>query len=316
MMLEFSPNNSTTKKEVKRLLAEIEKRCKKKLFCFYQNQQEEESITRDIVKKTRLALKELGHVKELSVLIDSPGGDPNAAFHLIRTFHQYTDYMEVLVADWAKSGATFICLGADKILMGKNAELGPLDVQLSDPRGSTKTQSALNVFKSLEYLQRYALDTLDLVTVLLMIKGKMDIPYALEKALPFISCIVNPLYQQVSPIELGEARRQLAVGEEYSKIIMARYSYSHLSAEQIEKIVKQLVWDYPSHSFVIDIEEARKIGLNVELLNDECANLCEELLAQVNGCFGFAPIETKIALVKEEPQKEATTDGQRESGKN
>ena len=37
---------------------------------------------------------------------------------------------------------------------------------------------------------QYALETLDLVTVLLMLKGDMDIPYDLEKALPFISCVM------------------------------------------------------------------------------------------------------------------------------
>jgi len=35
--------------------------------------------------------------------------------------------------------------------------------------------------------------------------------------------------------------------------------------EEIENIVAKLL-SYPSHDFAIDFEEARKIGLNVELL--------------------------------------------------
>ena len=275
--------------------------CKGTFFCFYQNQGIGEQINRDIVIKTRLALKELGHVKKLSILVDSPGGDADAAFHLVRAFRQYADNMEVFVVNWAKSGATFVCLGADKILMGGNGELGPLDVQLTDPRGSLIPKSALNVFKSLEYLQRYAMETLDLTTVLLMLKGNMDIPYAVEKALPFVSCVTSPLYQQVNPMELGEARRHLAVGEEYSKRIMKRYGYSSLSNTKIEVIVKQLVWEYPSHSFVIDLEEAKSIGLNAEVLDEERAKLCEELLSKVKGCFGFLP--SKKQVVSEEKGK-------------
>lgn len=303
-MLEFSPDTDEIRKEVNHLMTQIDNLCEGRFFCFYQNQGIKEEINRDILTKTRLALKELGRVKKLSILMDSPGGDADAAFHLVRAFRQYTDNMEVFVVNWAKSGATFVCLGADKILMGKNGELGPLDVQLTDPRGSLVPKSALNVFKSLEYLQRYAMDTLDLTTVLLMLKGNMDIPYALEKALPFVTCVTSPLYQQVNPIELGEARRHLAVGEEYCKRIMRRYSYSSLSSKKIEQIVKQLVWDYPSHSFVIDLEEATSIGLNAEELDDERAKLCESLLSKVKGCFGFLPEKKQIVPKEKHDEKE------------
>ncbi len=239
---------------------------------------------------------------KLSILIDSPGGDADAAFHLVRAFRQFATNVEALVVNWAKSGATFLCLGADKILMGKNAELGPLDVQLTDPRGSAIPKSALNVFKSLEYLQRYAMETLDLTTALFMLKGNMDIPYALEKALPFVTCVTNPLYQQVNPVELGEARRHLAVGEEYSQRIIKRYGYSSVSNSKIETIVKKLVWEYPSHSFVIDLEEASEIGLNAEGWDDARTMLCEELLPKVKGCFGFMTPENSVASSCDKPK--------------
>jgi len=290
-MLEFSPRTPEAETEVNRLMTELQNQSEGKFFCFYQNQSADETISRGTVIKTRLALEELGHVEKLSILIDSPGGDADAAFHLVKAFRQYASNIEALVANRAKSGATFLCLGADKILMGKNAELGPLDVQLADPRGSILPKSALNVFKSLEYLQRYAMDTLDLTTVLLMLKGDMDIPYALEKALPFVTCVTSPLYQQVNPIEVGEARRHLAVGEEYSQRIMKRYGYSSLSKSKIEGMVKKLVWEYPSHSFVIDLEEANEIGLNAEGWDDDRTALCEELLSKVKGCFGFVTPE-------------------------
>jgi len=306
-MLEFSPPTTPeTESDVKRLLTEIENLCQGRFFCFYQNQAASEEIDRAIVLKARLALKELGHVEKLAILVDSPGGDADAAFHLVRAFRQHADNVEALVVNWAKSAATFVCLGADKILMGENAELGPLDVQLTDPRGSLMRKSALNVFKSLEYLQRYALDSLDLAALLLMMKGNMDIPFALEKALPFVSCIVSPLYNQVNPLELGEARRHLAVGEEYCRRIMNRYGYSSLPNTRVVQIVNKLVWEYPSHSFVIDLVEAQEIGLLAEELDDVRTRLCEELLSKVKGCFGFVPRENQIMPPPEdEPQEES-----------
>lgn len=180
-----------------------------------------------------------------------------------------------------------VCLGADKILMGEDAELGPLDAQLRDPRGSAIPKSALNAFKSLEYLQRYTLDTLNLAIILFLQKSEMDIPYAIQQSLPFVSCIATPLYQQVEPSELGEARRHLAVAEEYGGRIMSRYGYSSVSKQKIGDMVNKLVWEYPSHSFVIDIVEAQQIGLKAEILDDTRNKLCNELLSKAKGCIGF-----------------------------
>lgn len=305
-MLTFNPKTPETTKEVGRLITEIENKCQGRFFCFYQNQSVSvrEEIDRGVVMQVRSALKELGHVKNLTVLIDSLGGDADAAFHLIRAFRQYTDSLEVIVVNWAKSGATLVCLGADKILMGRDAELGPLDAQLRDPGGSAIPISALNAFKSLEYLQRYTLDTLNLVVRLMLQKTNMDIPYAIQQSLPFVSCIATPLYQQVVPQELGEARRHLAVAEEYGQRIMGRYGYSSTSKTKIGNIVNKLVWEYPSHSFVIDITEAQQIGLKAESLDDVRTGLCAELLSKVKGCLGF--ISHKNAT-KPSPKSKANT---------
>jgi hypothetical protein len=286
-MLEIKPDNEHIRKKIKELMIEIEKQCESKFFCFYQDQSGGEQIDRGTVLKIRKALQELGTVEKLSILVDSPGGHADDAFHLVRALRQHANYIEVLVVDWAKSGATFVCLGADKIIMGENGELGPLDVQIRELTGSMKPKSAIDVFQTLEYLREYSITTLDIATLLFIQKGSMDIPYAIEKALSFVTCIINPLYNKVNPLELGEARRLLSVGKEYCKRIMKRYSYSLLSDDNIESIAQRLVFEYPSHSFVIDLEEAKEIGLNVEALDSKRTNLCEELISSVNGCIGF-----------------------------
>ncbi len=67
-------------------------------------------------------------------MITSPGGDPNAAEKLIIMCRErFPEEFTVIVPNYAKSAATLIALGADKILMGYNAELGPVDPQIGDP---------------------------------------------------------------------------------------------------------------------------------------------------------------------------------------
>jgi len=68
-------------------------------------------------------------------MLNSPGGDPNAAEKLlIMCRERFTEGFYTIVPNYAKSAATLICLGSDKILMGYMAELGPVDPQIQlDP---------------------------------------------------------------------------------------------------------------------------------------------------------------------------------------
>ena len=270
------------------LIARIEGLRDRKLFCLYHEQTsatQYELIDGNTVAFAREAFKGLGHVGKLTVLVDSPGGDADDTFRLIKTFRKYADDIEVIVASWSKSAATIFALGANKILMGSDAELGPLDAQIRNPK-TGKMDSALNAFKSLEYLRQYGIELLDIISVLFQTRAGMDYMYAVEAARPLVSDIVTSLYRQVSPSTLGEARRHLAVGEQYGKMIMERYGYADYPPKKIDSILRTLVWNYPSHGFVIDIDEAKRLGLKVEPLSDDCAELCEELLGTVRGCLG------------------------------
>ena len=287
-MLEFSPNSPRTEKELTTLLHDIEAKRGRRVVCFHQGRGGDQQFDETACALFTKNLDELGEQDKLTILMESPGGDIDCAFRSVLVLRHYASDVEVLVPRYAKSAATFFCLAADAIYMGRDAELGPLDTQLRDPRGSLIPRSALNAFKSLEYLRQYLLETLDQVVMTLMAHGGMDIPFAVEAARPLVADIVQPLYKQVDPHELGEARRYLAVGEEYSKMVMARYGYRHLSESQINSIVGKLVWEYPSHAFVIDLQEAQKIGLNAKPLDRETTDLCTKLVSMVSHCYGFA----------------------------
>lgn len=295
-VLEVTPNNGETQAEVVDLLRRIEERRGRRLVCFYQNHiRGNEEFDRAALQRFRRALDALGHVDKVSVLVESPGGDIHAAYQMVRLLRDRAKDVEVLISRWAKSAATFFCLGADSIWMADTAEMGPLDAQLTDPKGSVVLSSALNTFKSLEYLRQFSLETLDYIVGYLMDpEPSMDYPYALESATPLVSQIMTPIFQQVSPRQLGEARMQLAVAEEYSRRVMTRYAYTAWSASRIQAVVRRLVWDYPAHSFVIDLDEAQSLGLHAHRLDEETARLCEELLGTAHGCMGIRPINDSV----------------------
>lgn len=242
---------------------------------------------------------EMVNGNELSVLLKSPGGDIEAAYRTALSLREEFEHIEVLVPYEAKSAATFFCLAADSILMGRYGELGPLDPQMLDRTGSERLISALESSKSMEELLAYSLRSLDGVFQWMLTRTDMDVPDAIEHAQPLFAAIVSPLYAQVDPHELGESARSLAIGEEYTIRVMERWGYSELSDIERLRIARRLVRRYPTHGFVIDLTEAEEIGLNVERMDAESDSICRHIIDSAYTDLGFVGLELGIPVSRE-----------------
>ena len=119
------------------------------IICIYHDQSRDEEIDPGCVDEVQQLLTDLGRLDSLSVLIDSPGGDIDCAYRIVRAIRENAEDVEALVPYWAKSAATLICVGADRILFGSQGEMGPLDVQLPDPVGGQYPRSVLETFQGL-----------------------------------------------------------------------------------------------------------------------------------------------------------------------
>ena len=78
-------------------------------------------------------LDAIGPTKKISLLLHTNGGDTAAAWRLINLLHTFCDELEVIIPSKALSAGTLISLGADKILMTKQAALGPIDPSIDHP---------------------------------------------------------------------------------------------------------------------------------------------------------------------------------------
>ena len=290
-----------TRESVEKCLSALAELQGMPILCLFHDQEDDEGLDNRCLGQVRGIISELAPHRKVSVLINSPGGDIEDAFRIVRTIRHHVDYMEVLVPYWAKSAATFFCLGANKIYMGPDGELGPLDPQLSNPRGSLRRQSALQTFKALEYLRQYSSETLGGLVRYYTDAFEMDIPYAVEQAQPLVSAMIKPLFEQVDPEHLGDSRRWLSMGEEYARRVMKWWSYADKELDEIVAIVDKLVWDYPTHGFVITLEEAQSIGLNAVPLEEEADNHCKTILIEAKGFTG--------AYIPEESAPQIETDG-------
>ncbi len=109
-------------------------------------------FTPDILNLTRVMTLGDG-LKGVDLILNSPGGRPEIAEKIITTLrHFYNDDFRVIVPEFAKSAATIVCLGADKILMGYCSELGPIDPQMAVPdgKGNIQFRSAHAIIESVD----------------------------------------------------------------------------------------------------------------------------------------------------------------------
>ncbi|MGC2109003.1 MAG: hypothetical protein WA655_05760 [Candidatus Korobacteraceae bacterium] len=205
--------------------------------------------------------EQFAKINTLEILIHSPGGHANVAYRLAKYFRGHCKTLNVIVPMMAKSAATLMCLNADSVFMGEFVELGPLDAQLRDDfEKGAEFFSPLDEFKSMEFMKEYATEILDYFGNVLAERG-MSVKQALHEAISGTVGIMNPLYAHIDPSKVGSYHRALSEGEEYAKRLLA--SVKHPAAEEL---AQHLVWDYPSHDFVIDREEAHAIGLPVRPL--------------------------------------------------
>jgi len=275
---------------VKKTIRAIEEQRQSCLFLLVSDEAIDRSLANLIDKHCR---QTVAKISKIDILTHSGGGDINAAYQLVNLFRDYKARVNVLIPAYAKSAATFFCLGAQEILMGRSAELGPLDAQIPDPREPGQSISALDEFKALEFLRQYALETLDLTIRMILRRSHLRVDDAISEATKLVSVIMTPLYQQVDPIDFGESKRILEIGEEYGRRVMSRYpqpsDHSGNEEERIDEILSKLIWGYPSHGFVIDYKEAQQLGLNVKLMDLNLENMCQLVVDSVEECIGFMP---------------------------
>lgn len=127
---------SFSRRRRRSLIQEIETKTGRALLCYV-------SRAQPIVYPDAYHLKRLIDTiepgKPISLLLNSPGGEIDPAekmVHLLREVSPSSSAaLEVVVPDYAKSAATLMALGADRIVMSDFSELGPIDPQVKLPDG-------------------------------------------------------------------------------------------------------------------------------------------------------------------------------------
>jgi hypothetical protein len=243
-------------------------------------EQSTESRVKEILRR------EFGYPKRpdrvINVLLNSPGGSLDSAYTTVLYLAEYARELKVYVPDRAKSASTLLAVGADTVYLSAFGELGPLDTQIPDPRNPANNVSALDCYQSVDYVREFGFKTITGVLPKLIASTERRIPVngLLQTASTFAIGAITPVLGSVSALDFGGWGRSLRIGEHYaSKLLRSKRSEGDFA--QADEIAYQLVFGYPHHLFPIDIEEAGRIGLNVERMSQE---IYDEAVKVVDAC--------------------------------
>ena len=227
----------------------------------------------------------------VALLIHSEGGDTAAAYKLATLLVKRCGEFTALIPSCAKSAATLIAIGSSEIILGRYAELGPLDIQVLNEKDE-KMESALNHVQALERLGADSMRVMD--SMVRMLLSRMDKPMndIVRFAIEFSTSLVRPLMENIDVVEYTRRSRELKMGEEYA-IRLLKNNYNDTKAKRISR---SLVSDYPDHGFVIDCDEAKDIGLDATLPHGEVADAYTKILPYLDGRLAA------IGLLKRNPE--------------
>lgn len=223
-------------------IKEIERATGRRLLVYIANLSHPDSaIMREDIAPFNEIVSSLDDHCDVDLLIESPGGDPNAAETLVHTLLAKTRHLRVVVPQAAKSAATLISLAADEIVMSDTSELGPIDPQISIP----------TVF-GYQYRPAQAF-----LNGLEMIKKEHANGQPLNAAyLPFLqgvdAALIDFCYKSI----------------EHSKRLAAKWLIRSMckgKPDEAKRIAEHLINidKYPNHGSVINYQEAKAIGLQV-----------------------------------------------------
>jgi hypothetical protein len=173
--------------------------------------------------------------ERVALLIHSPGGHVRWSYQIVRLFQRRTDQFFTIVPLFAKSAATLIALGGRQIIMGADAELGPLDVQIFDPK-TEEMHSALEHVQSFWRLNEYGLAAFDKAMQLLCQRISKKPVDLIGHAVQYAASIIGPLVAKIDTVELTRKFRELHEAEEYAQRVM-RPNYT---AEESSRIARAL----------------------------------------------------------------------------
>lgn len=244
------------------LYRELEEKRKSKVIIYItgDRRQLETQIHSEVLDFFVHHLDIIGKVDRITLFLYTRGGETLASWSIANLIRQFCNKFEVIIPMKAHSGGTLISLGADVVVMTKQATLGPIDPSVNTPLNPQPIGAGSNIRIPvsveaingyLEFVKSERISGKDMLTV------------------------INELSKQVHPLVLGEAFRARSQIRMLARKLLSRQITDE---KKLEKILGFLCSESGSHDYTINRREARdELELKIEKPDENLYELIKSI---------------------------------------
>lgn len=254
------PPPATPYDKRKAIYKSIEIERKSRVLCYVTGDRKnlETQVSTEIVKLFVSHLDALFPAKKISLVLYTKGGNTLAAWSLINMLRMFCDELEIIVPSVALSAGTLMCLGADRIVMTKQAMLGPIDPSITGPLNPLIPGAGPNARAPVSVEA---------------VKGYIEMAKA-DFGVKDMTPVLVDLAQKVHPLLLGAIFRSKS---QIQALAGQFLNYSVKDKAQQKKIIDFLCSESGSHDYTINRREADALGLRVEKCSPKLYRYLSEL---------------------------------------
>lgn len=228
------------------------------------------------------------NTERIDLFLYTRGGDVSVPWRIVTMIHEFCSEFSVLVPYKAHSAGTMVVLGADRIIMGKKAELSPIDPTLVRAVIGKATVPPPEI--SVEDVSSY-------------------ISFMRERAnitdQSALAQVVSQLASHLTPLTLGSVNRQ------YSHIRLVARKLLTSRKEKIEEgragsIIEALTEKMYSHGHAIGRREATEMGLPIDKPDEKLETLLWNLYQEYERLLQLTePIDPEEIITRENKEEYA-----------
>lgn len=182
----------------------------------------------------------------LTLILHTPGGITNAAETIVAYLISKFKYIEVIIPTFAMSAGTMIALSSNRLIMGRQSQLGPIDPQMPFSKNYVSARAIVDQFE----------------------RAKAEILANRD-----LAHVWAPILQSLGPSLLMEAQNALDYGEG----MVAQWLENRMFSKQPDAKTKAIkaahffsdATSHKSHGRRIDRDEARTQDIVIDDLEDD-----------------------------------------------
>lgn len=232
----------------------------------------ETQIHQEVIDMFADHLDALFPADRISLILYTTGGDTLSAWSLVNLLRMFCDDLEIIVPAKARSAGTLMCLGANRVIMTKQATLGPIDPSLQGPLnplipGAPPDARAPVSVEAVKGYFEFA---------------KSDVGVESGEAL---TKVLLDLAQKVHPLVLGQIFRTRTQIRSLAEQLL---THQVQERDKQSEIIKFLTSETGSHDYTINRREASRLGLKVEKPGQEFYQILKRFYLTIRDEFELA----------------------------